>query len=431
VTTEASSPDSVRRVVDTIWRMESGRLVAALTRLVRDVGIAEDLAHDALEAALRQWPADGIPDNPAAWLMATARHRAVDGIRRRVTLERKAAELGRLAEDRQPTVDEIVAAIDNATIGDDLLRLMFICCHPVLSLEARLALTLRLLGGLTTDEIARAFLTSEATVAQRLVRAKRTLREAGIDLELPTRVELDARLASVLQVVYLVFNEGYSATGGADWVRPALCEEALRQGRVLAGLVPDSSEVHGLLALMEIQASRLRARTGSDGAPIPLLEQNRARWDRLLIARGLDSLERARRLAGAVPGAYTLQAAIAACHARATSAEATDWPAIVAHYDALLEISPSPVVALNRAVAVGMVDGPGAALALVDGLAAEPALRTYHLLPAVRGDLLVRLGRYGEGAAELALAASMTHNGPERGFLLDRARRANERAAVG
>jgi RNA polymerase sigma factor (sigma-70 family) len=428
VATEASRADAVQRVLDTVWRMESGRLVAALTRMVRDVGLAEDLAHDAVEAALRQWPAEGIPDNPAAWLMATARHRAVDGIRRRVTLERKAAEMGRLAEAEQPTPEDLVEAIDNAAIRDDLLRLIFICCHPVLSLEARVALTLRLLGGLTTDEVARAFLSTEPTIAQRIVRAKRTLREARIEFEVPTGPDFDARLASVLQVLYLVFNEGYAATSGSDWVRPALCDDALRLGRVLATLVPDEPEILGLVALMEIQASRLRARTRPDGLPIPLHEQNRARWDRLLIQRGLSALDRALQLGRGASGPYTLQAAIAACHARATSADQTDWEAIVALYDALLEMTPSPVVALNRAVAVGMAEGPAAGLASTDELADEPALRAYHLLPAVRGDALVRLGRFSEGASEFARAASMTSNGPERTFLLDRARRADDQA---
>jgi RNA polymerase sigma factor (sigma-70 family) len=391
---------------------------------VRDVGLAEDLAQDALEAALRQWPAEGLPANPAAWLMATARHRAIDTIRRRATHDRKAAELGRAIEEAEREGPDFAKAIDDAAIGDDLLRLVFMCCHPVLSVDARVTLTLRLLGGLTADEIARAFLTTEPTVAQRIVRAKRTLREARVQFDVPTGADFDGRLASALQVIYLVFNEGYSATAGVDWVRPALCEDALRLGRVLAGLVPGEAEVHGLVALMEIQASRLRARTGPDGLPIPLLEQSRARWDHLLIRRGLAALERAQAKPG-TPGPYTLQAAIAACHARAATPDATDWEAIVALYDALLALVPSPVVALNRAVAVGMADGPAAGLAEVEGLYGEPALASYHLLPAVRGDLLVKLGRFDEGAAELARAASMTANGPERTFLLERARTAD------
>jgi RNA polymerase sigma factor (sigma-70 family) len=427
MTIEAGRDASIHRVLDTVWRMESPRLVGALTRIVRDVGLAEDLAQDALEAALRQWPDQGIPANPAAWLMATARNHAIDTIRRRATHDRKAAELGRAMEQAERDGPDLAEAVDNATIGDDLLRLVFMCCHPVLSVDARVTLTLRLLGGLSADEIARAFLTTETTVAQRIVRAKRTLREARVEFEVPSGADFDGRLASVLQVIYLVFNEGYSATAGADWVRPALCEDALRLGRVLAGLVPDEAEVYGLLALMEIQASRLRARTAPDGLPIPLLDQNRARWDHLLIRRGLAALERAQSAPG-TPGPYTLQAAIAACHARAATPEGTDWEAIVALYDALLAVMPSPVVALNRAVAVGMADGPAAGLAEVDSLAAEPVLTSYHLLPAVRGDLLVKLGRLDEGAAELARAASMTANGPERTFLLERARSADARA---
>jgi len=427
MTIEAGRDASIHRVLDTVWRMESPRLVAALTRIVRDVGLAEDLAQDALEAALRQWPDQGIPANPAAWLMVTARNHAIDTIRRRATHDRKAAELGRAMEQADREAPDFAETIDNATIGDDLLRLVFMCCHPVLSVDARVTLTLRLLGGLGVDEIARAFLTSETTVAQRIVRAKRTLREARLEFEVPTGADFDGRLASVLQVIYLVFNEGYSATAGADWVRPALCEDALRLGRVLAGLVPGEAEVHGLVALMEIQASRLRARTAPDGLPIPLLDQNRARWDHLLVRRGLAALERAQAAPG-MPGSYTLQAAIAACHARAVTPEATDWEAIVALYDGLLALLPSPVVALNRAVAVGMADGPAAGLAEVEGLAAEPVLAAYHLLPAVRGDLLVKLGRFDEAAGELARAASMTANGPERTFLLERARMADARA---
>ena len=401
--------------------MESPRLIAALTRIVRDLGLAEDLAQDALEAALRQWPEAGIPDNPAAWLMGTAKHRAIDALRRQATLQRKAVELGHdLAEEGM--ADDLETAIDNAAIGDDLLRLVFICCHPLLSIDARVALTLRLLGGLRTDEIARAFLSSEATIAQRIVRAKRTLSEAKVPFDVPQGADFDARLGSVLQVIYLVFNEGYTATSGEEWVRPALCEDALRLGRVLAGLVPDQPEVHGLVALMEIQASRIRARTDqATGAPIPLMEQQRGRWDRLLIQRGLAALERADTFPGP-RGSYTIQAAIAACHARARTADATDWPRIVALYDALAELSPSPIVELNRAVAVGMADGPAAGLELVDALAREPSLKAYHLLPAVRGDLLSKLGRHEEAASEFARAASMTRNVPERNLLLDRAR---------
>ncbi len=401
--------------------MESPRLIAALTRIVRDLGLAEDLAQDALEAALRQWPEAGIPDNPAAWLMGTAKHRAIDALRRQATLQRKAVELGHdLAEEGM--ADDLETAIDNAAIGDDLLRLVFICCHPLLSIDARVALTLRLLGGLRTDEIARAFLSSEATIAQRIVRAKRTLSEAKVPFDVPKGADFDARLGSVLQVIYLVFNEGYTATSGEEWVRPALCEDALRLGRVLAGLVPDQPEVHGLVALMEIQASRIRARTDqATGAPIPLMEQQRGRWDRLLIQRGLAALERADTFPGP-RGSYTIQAAIAACHARARTADATDWPRIVALYDALAELSPSPIVELNRAVAVGIADGPAAGLELVDALAREPSLKAYHLLPAVRGDLLSKLGRHEEAASEFARAASMTRNVPERNLLLDRAR---------
>jgi RNA polymerase sigma factor (sigma-70 family) len=412
----------VHRTLDAVWRMESPRLVAALTRIVRDVGLAEDLAQDALEAALRQWPESGVPENPAAWLMGTAKHRAVDALRRRATLQRKAAELGHDLALEEGKADELETAIDNAVIGDDLLRLVFICCHPILSIDARVAITLRLLGGLRTDEIARAFLASEATIAQRIVRAKRTLSEARVPFEVPQGADFDARLGSVLRVIYLVFNEGYTATSGDDWVRPALCEDALRLGRVLAGLVPEEPEVHGLVALMEIQASRLRARTNpTTGAPIPLLEQQRGRWDQLLIVRGLAALERADAFGGP-RGPYALQAAIAACHARARTADETDWPRIVALYDALAELTPSPIVELNRAVAIAMADGPGAGLALVDALAHEPSLKAYHLLPAVRADLLAKLGRHDEAASELSRAASLTRNVRERNLLLDRAR---------
>ncbi len=424
MTVEASRDDVVDRVLDTVWRMESPRLIASLTRLTRDVGLAEDLAQDALVAALKQWPESGVPDNPGAWLTAVAKRRAVDQVRRSVAAERAHQALGHELQAGEADEAEIDAAIDDGAIRDDLLRLMFICCHPVLSVDARVALTLRLLGGLRTDEIARAFLTSEPTIQQRIVRAKRTLAEAHVPFEVPRGADFTARLGSVLQVVYLVFNEGYAATAGDDWVRPALCEDALRLGRVLATLVPDEPEVHGLVALMEIQASRIRARTGPSGEPIPLLEQQRGRWDRLLIGRGLAGLERAESLAatsGGASGPYALQAAIAACHARARAPEETDWPRIVALYDALAELMPSPIVELNRAVAVGMAYGPAAGLELVDALRDEPALAGYHLLPAVRGDLLVKLDRRAEAADELARAASMTRNVPERMLLLQRA----------
>jgi RNA polymerase sigma factor (sigma-70 family) len=427
LTAASGRADEVHRVLDAVWRMESPRLIAALTRIVRDVGLAEDLAQDALEAAIRQWPDAGIPDRPAAWLMGTARHRAIDALRRRTTLKRKEEELGHDLQLEQGTGPDPDIANDDAAIGDDLLRLVFICCHPVLSVDARVALTLRMLGGLRTDEIARAFLVSEPTIGQRIVRAKRTLSEAHVPFEVPQGADFDARLASVLQVVYLVFNEGYSATSGDDWVRPALCEDALRLGRVLAGLVPDEPEVHGLVALMEIQGSRMRARTDPTGRPIPLLEQQRARWDRLLISRGLAALARAESFEG-THGPYALQAAIAACHARARTADRTDWPRIVALYDALAQSAPSPIVELNRAVAVSMMDGPTAGLELVDALATDPALQAYHLLPAVRGDLLMKVGRFDEAASELAQAAAMTRNVPERNLLLERARAAGEAA---
>ena len=420
----------VDRVLDTVWRMESPRLIAALTRITRDVGLAEDLAQDALEAAVRQWPAEGVPDNPAAWLTAVAKRRAIDHLRRATLAQRKHDELGRdlaIDEELAPDLDDTLEA---AAMGDDLLRLVFICCHPVLSVDARVTLTLRLLGGLGTDEIARAFLASEPTIQQRIVRAKRTLAEAHVPFEVPRGADFAARLGSVLQVIYLVFNEGYSATAGDDWVRPALCEDALRLGRVLAGLVPEEPEVHGLVALMEIQASRMRARVGRSGEPIPLLEQNRARWDRLLITRGLAALERAAALGGA-SGPYALQAAIAACHARAATAAETDWPRIVALYDALATLLPSPIVELNRAVAVGMAYGPAAGLELVDALRDEPALAGYHLLPAVRGDLLAKLDRSEEAADELSRAASMTRNVPERTLLLERAAAAVRRSQPG
>jgi RNA polymerase sigma factor (sigma-70 family) len=408
------------RAIDAVWRIESPRLIAGLTRIVRDLGLAEELAQDALVAALEQWPESGVPDNPGAWLMATAKHRAIDHFRRNARLARKVEELGRDLETRKDMGVPDADAVDENAIDDDLLRLIFMACHPVLSTEARAALTLRCLGGLTTEEIARAFLVPASTVAQRIVRAKRTLAAARVPFEVPARPELNARLSSVLEVIYLIFNEGYSATAGGDWIRPALCEDALRLGRVLAGLLPREPEVHGLVALMEIQASRLRARIGPAGEPVLLLDQDRTRWDRLLIHRGLEALERAEALSGAL-GPYTLQAAIAACHARALTAEETDWERIVALYDALAQLSGSPVVELNRAVAVAMAFGPAAGLELVDDLSAEPALEAYHLLPAVRADLLIKLGRIGEARAELERAASLTQNVPERTLLLARA----------
>ena len=408
------------RAIDAVWRIESAKLIAALTRIVRDVGIAEDLAQDALLAALERWPESGIPDNPGAWLMATAKHRAIDLLRRKKLLERKHEELGYELEEKQESdLPDLDAAIDD-DIGDDLLRLIFTSCHPVLSTEARVALTLRLLGGLTTEEIARAFLVPDATIAQRIVRAKKTLRDAKVPFEVPRGAELAERLSSVLAVIYLIFNEGYSATAGDDWARPGLCEDALRLGRILAELAIGESEVHGLVALMEIQASRLRARTGPSGEPILLLDQDRARWDHVLIHRGLAALERAERQGGA-PGPYTLQAAIAACHARAHTAEETDWPRIAALYEALAHLIPSPVVELNRGVAVAMAFGPAAGLEIVDPLTSERALAGYHLLPSVRGDLLFKLGRSSEARAEFERAAALTRNTRERALLLERA----------
>jgi RNA polymerase sigma-70 factor (ECF subfamily) len=412
-----TAPD-IHRTIDAVWRIESAKLIAGLVRMVRDVGLAEDLAQDALVAALERWPESGVPDNPGAWLMAAARHRAIDLLRRGTRLRRKHEELGRELEAQQAAPD-LEAAMDDH-VGDDLLSLVFIACHPVLSTEARVALTLRLLGGLTTGEIARAFLVPEATVAQRIVRAKRTLAEARVPFEVPRGADLAARLSSVLEVIYLVFNEGYSATAGDDWMRPALCEDALRLGRILAELVPAEPEVHGLVALMEIQASRSRARTGPAGEPVLLFAQNRALWDRILIHRGLAALARAEKLGGAF-GPFALQAAIAACHARARTPEETDWPRIVALYDALAQLAPSPVVELNRAVAVGMAFGPAAGLELADALAAEPTLQGYHLLPGVRGDLLAKLGRFDEARAELERAASLTRNARQRELLLAQA----------
>jgi RNA polymerase sigma factor (sigma-70 family) len=409
----------VRRVVDAVWRMESAKLIAVLTRVTGDVGLAEELAQDALVAALEQWPESGIPDKPGAWLTATAKHRAIDVFRRSERFRRKAAELGRELEQEEAEEEDWAAALDEV-VQDDLLRLVFISCHPVLSREARVALTLRLLGGLTTDEIARAFLVAESTVAQRIVRAKRTLSAARVPFEVPTGPEFTGRLASVLEVIYLVFNEGYAATAGEHWTRPALCQEALRLGRILAELTPGESEVHGLVALMEIQASRLAARIGPNGEPVLLTEQDRHRWDRVLITRGLAALGRAEGT-GTALGPYALQAAIAACHARARSVDATDWARIAALYEALAELSPSPVVELNRAVAVSRAYGPAAGLELVDGLVEVPALRGYHLLPSVRADLLVQLGRLPEARVEFERAAGLTRNDRERTLLLDRA----------
>ncbi len=408
------------RAIDAVWRIESAKIIAGLTRIVRDVGLAEELAQDALVDALEQWHESGIPDNPGAWLMATAKHHAIDRIRRNIRLERKHEQLGHELEIQQELAEADIEAAMDDDVGDDLLRLMFISCHPVLSTEARVALTLRLLGGLTTDEIARAFLVPEPTIAQRIVRAKRTLAEARVPFEVPPAAERAARLSSVLEVIYLIFNEGYAATAGDDWMRPALCEDALRLGRILAELIPHEPEVHGLVALMEIQASRSRARVGPSGEPILLLDQNRARWDQLLIHRGFTALLRAEALGGPL-GSYTLQAAIAACHARARTPEETDWERIAALYYALAQLAPSPIVELNRAVAVGMAFGPAAGLEIVDTLTSEPSLKAYHLLPSVRGDLLAKLGRFDEARAEFARAASLTRNVRERKLLLERA----------
>ncbi|WP_461026544.1 RNA polymerase sigma factor [Streptomyces sparsus] len=408
---------TVASAVEAVFRIESARIIAGVTRIVRDVGIAEELAQDALVAALEQWPESGVPEKPGAWLMAAAKHRAIDLVRRKETYARKLAEVGRTLED-VPAVGPEDAVADD--IDDDLLRLIFTACHPVLSTEARVALTLRLLGGLTTEEIARAFLAAEPTVAQRIVRAKRTLAKAGVPFEVPCGAERAARLSSVLEVVYLVFNEGYSATAGDDWQRPALCEDALRLARVLAGLMPDESEVHGLVALLEIQASRVASRIGPDGEPVLLADQNRTRWNRMLIRRGFAALGRANAVAEHL-GPYALQAAIAACHARAVRYEETDWSTIAVLYGRLAAVAPSPVVELNRAVAVSMVDGPGAGLALVDVLHGEPALKDYHLLPSVRGDLLGRLGRRAEARAEFERAAGLTRNERERQLLRARA----------
>ncbi len=415
-----------QRAIEAVFRIEAPRLIAGLARITRDLGVAEELAQDAMVVALERWPEDGVPDNPGAWLMTTARNRALDHVRRARRLERKHDEVGHIEALRQ---DERGAGVEAALdarrdVGDDLLRLIFTCCHPVLSAEARVALTLRLLGGLTTDEIARAFLVPEPTVAQRIVRAKKTLAESDAGFELPRGDELRARIGSVLEVIYLVFNEGYSATAGDDWTRPGLCEDALRLGRILAGLAADEAEVHGLLALMELQASRLRARTGPDGAPVLLLDQDRARWDRLLIRRGLAALARAEALtqaAGGRRGPYALQAAIAACHAEATVAADTNWARIAALYAALMQAVPSPVIELNRGVAVAMALGPAAGLEIIDRLLDEPALGRYHLLPSVRADLLAKLGRHAEARAELERAAGLTRNAREQAMLRARA----------
>jgi RNA polymerase sigma factor (sigma-70 family) len=446
------SATDLHRTIEAVWRIESARLIAGLTRLTRDVGLAEDLAQEALLAALEQWPQSGVPENPGAWLMATAKHRAIDHLRRNTRLESKLAELAPEIAAKEQAVPDYVTAIDD-NVGDDLLRLVFISCHPILSTEAQLALTLRMLGGLTTDEIARAFLVPEPTIAQRIVRAKRTLTESRVPFEVPRGPELEARLASVLEVIYLIFNEGYSATAGDDWLRPTLCEEALRLGRILANLVPNEPEAHGLVALMEIQASRSKARTTPTGEPILLLNQNRAHWDQLLIRRGLAALERAEQLAtrspdnsrtnnkdvistgaqrsGEIrfstasptpnPGPYTLQAAIAACHARAVTPEATDWTRIAALYETLAQTTPSPIIELNRAVAVAMASGPQAGLDIVDQLTSEPSLKNYHLLPSVRGDLLTKLNRHNEARTEFERAAALTRNARERDLLLKRA----------
>ena len=416
----ADGVEETRRAIDAVWRIEAPRLIAGLARMVRDVGLAEDLAQDALVAALETWPASGIPDRPGAWLMTTARRRGIDQLRRRDLLDRKHGELGRDADARrEAAVEELEAALDDP-VGDDLLRLIFTACHPVLSTESRVALTLRMVGGLTTAEIARAYLVPEPTMAQRIVRAKRALSDAAVPFEVPRGAELAARVASVLEVVYLIFNEGYLASAGEDLLRPALCADALRLGRILAELAPGEPEVHGLLALMEIQASRTAARTGAHGEPVLLLDQDRSRWDPLLIRRGLAALARAEALGGA-RGPYALQAAIAACHARARAADETDWPRIAALYAELARVTPSPVVELNRAVAVGMADGPEAGLRLVDALAGEAALAGYHLLPAVRGDLLERLGRGPDARAEFERAAALTANAREKTLLLGRA----------
>ena len=425
-----TAPDT-HRTIDAVWRIESAKLIAGLTRIVRDVGLAEDLAQDALLAALEQWPKSGVPDNPGAWLMAIGKRRAIDVMRRGPMMDRKHAEIGHELESKQESPEPQLAESLDYHVVDDLLRLVFIACHPILSTESRVALTLRLLGGLTTDEIARAFLVPEATIAQRIVRAKRTLSDKKVPFEVPRGDELAARVSSVLEVLYLIFNEGYSATSGEDWVRPNLCQEALRLGRIVAELAPNEPEVHGLVALMEIQASRLRARVGPSGEPIVLLDQNRAKWDRVLIQRGLAALQRAESLGGS-RGPFALQAAIAACHARARTAEETDWVRIASLYQALAQVTPSPIVELNRAVAISMAYGPAEGLKLVDTLTSEPSLAQYHLLPSVRGDFLRKLGRFEEARLELERAASLTRNARERDLLLERARACAEqyRSAV-
>lgn len=416
----------IHRTIEAVWRIESARVIAGLTRIVRDVGVAEELAQDALVIALEKWPTSGVPDNPGAWLMGVAKHRAIDFVRRGSLLDSKHEDIGREMAEKEMRVPDLAAAMDD-TIGDDMLRLVFIACHPVLSMEARVALTLRLIGGLTTDEIARAFLVSEPTIAQRIVRAKRTLSGAQIHFEVPHGADFNARLSSVLQVVYLIFNEGYSASSGDDWMRPALCEDALRLGRILAELVPKEAEVHGLVALIEIQASRTKARVGPSGEPILLLDQDRGKWDWLLIHRGLVSLERAEKVSP-MRGPYVLQAEIAACHARARTSEETNWAEIAALYRQLGELTPSPVIELNRAVAVSMASGPAAGLDLVDRLQHDPALKSYHLLPSVRGDLLRKLGRIDEARAEFERAALMTRNAREQDLLLERARSCVEKS---
>ncbi len=413
------NPD-IHRTIDAVWRIESAKIIASLTRITRDVGVSEELAQDALVAALEQWPASGIPDNPGAWLMAIAKNRAIDRFRRNKLLERKHEEIGRELKTQQDAAMAEFELAGDDDIGDDLLRLVFISCHPVLSTEARVALTLRLLGGLTTQEISRAFLTPEPTIAQRIVRAKRTLSEARVPFEVPRGPGRAERLASVLEVIYLIFNEGYSATAGDDWMRPGLCDDALRLGRILAELAPQEAEVHGLVALLEIQASRSKARVDAQGEPILLFDQDRSQWDQLLIHRGFDALERAEKLGGGV-GPYALQAAIAACHARARSGNETDWARIVTLYEALGQLTPSPIVELNRAVAVAMASGPAAGLVLVDDLMAEPSLKSYHLLPSVRGDFLFKLGRFDEARVEFERAAGLTQNARERKLLMDRA----------
>ena len=425
----AVTATDTHRAIEAVWKIEAPRLIGGLTRLVRDVGLAEDLAQDALLAALERWPESGVPDNPAAWLMAAAKHKGIDRLRRDKRLREKHAEIEHALESTQARAGDLVDASLDDPVGDDVLRLMFIACHPVLAPEARVALTLRLLGGLATPEIARAFLVPEATVAQRIVRAKRTLADANVPFEVPRGEELEARLASVLEVIYLVFNEGYSATAGGDWMRPALCEDALRLGRILAELLPREPEVHGLVALLEIQASRASARVAPSGEPILLLDQDRSRWDQLLIGRGLSALNTAQQIIvrfGIPPGPYILQAAIAACHARAATAADTDWNRIADLYSELGRVTPSPIIELNRAVAVSMAQGPAAGLPLVDALTDEPTLKTYHLLPSVRGDLLLKLGRYTEARDEFERAATLTRNARERTFLLNRAQRCVE-----